>query len=323
MGRKRKTDRHLPERMYLKSGSYYFVDYLNKWHNLGRHYVKALAQYGQFTDPDKPCRTVSDLLDRYLVEVAPLKAENSYKANISGAKYIRAALGHVLIDQLKPKLIYSYLDARKNTPVSANRELALLSHMCKKAIRWGYIEFNPCLKVERYKEMPRERYIENWEYLAFRDSAGPLVSAYMDFKLLTGLRKCDILRIKLNQMQDDGIHIHTSKSKKAIVIEWSDLLVEAVKNIRKLDRPVSGMYLFTTRIGQPYSDSGFSSIWQRKMRRAMEEGIIKERFRDHDIRAKTGSDTDLQHASELLTHADKKITERHYRRKEQKVRPLG
>jgi len=91
MGRKRKTDRHLPERMYLKSGSYYFVDYLNKWHNLGRHYVKALAQYGQFTDPDKPCRTVSDLLDRYLVEVAPLKAENSYKANISGAKYIRAA----------------------------------------------------------------------------------------------------------------------------------------------------------------------------------------------------------------------------------------
>lgn len=323
MGRQRKTDKHLPKRMYLKSGSYYFVDYQNKWHNLGRVYIKAMAEYGQLTDPDKPCKTISELLDRYLLEVSPLKAEATYRANISASKYIRAALGHIHINQLTPKLIYQYIDARKKTPVSANRELALLSHMYKYAIFWSYTEVNPCIKLMRYKETPRKRYIEDWEYLAFRKFAGPLVAAYMDFKLLTGQRKCDILRIKLSHIQDDGIHIHISKSKKAILIEWSNLLREAVRNIRQLARPVTGMYLFTTRKGQPYSDSGFSSIWQRKMRKAIKDGIINERFRDHDIRAKTGSDTDLQHASELLAHADKKITERHYRRKEQKVRPLA
>jgi integrase len=89
----------------------------------------------------------------------------------------------------------------------------------------------------------------------------------------------------------------------------------------RLPFEISG-YLFTTMKGQPYSDSGFSSIWQRKMRKAIDEEIITERFRDHDIRAKTGSDTNLQHASELLTHSDKKTTLRHYQRKEQKVRPL-
>jgi len=73
MGRKRKTDNHLPKRMYLKSGSYYLVDYFNKWHNLGRVYVKAMAEYGRLTDPYKPCRTIGDLLDRYLLEVAPTK----------------------------------------------------------------------------------------------------------------------------------------------------------------------------------------------------------------------------------------------------------
>ncbi len=323
MGRKRKTDRHLPERMYLKSGSYYFVDYSNRWNNLGRNYAKAMAQYGRLSDPDKPCKTISDLLDRYLLEVAPNKAENTYKANLREAKYIRAALGEIEIETLRPKLVYQYLDARRKTPVSANRELALLSHMYKKAIKWGYTEYNPCIKLERFKEKPRDRYIENWEYVAFREFAGSFISAYMDFKYVTGLRGGDILRIKTNQIQDDGIHVHVSKSKKPIIIEWNDLLRQTVKNIRKLERPISGMYLFTTRKGQPYSDSGFSSIWQRKMRKALDEGVIKERFRSHDIRGKTGSDTDLQHASKLLAHSDEKVTRVYYQRKAQKVKPLG
>jgi integrase len=143
----------------------------------------------------------------------------------------------------------------------------------------------------------------------------------MDFKLLTGLRKGEFLRIKLNQIKDDGIHVHIHKSKKDIVIEWSPKLHEAYRNTRQLKRPINGLYLFTTRKGQPYTDSGFSSIWQRKMKAALKAEVIKERFRDHDLRGKTGSDTDLQHASELLAHSDKKITEQHYRRQAAKVKP--
>jgi len=324
MGRKRKSNSHLPVRMYIdpKSKTYYFVDYNGKYHNLGRVFGQAMAEYGKLADPEGPCRTIGELLDRYLVEVAPTKSDNSYKANIRESKVIRAALGHIAIEDLRTRNVYQYLDARKATPVSANRELALLSHMYKKAIRWGYTEHNPCLRVERFKETPRERYIENWEYVAFRDYAGPFISAYMDFKLLTGLRKGDILRIKLNQIQDDGIHVRISKSKKDMVIEWTPTLHEAYRNVRQIKRPVNGLYLFTTRKGQPYTDSGFSSIWQRKMKAAFEAGVIKERFRDHDLRGKTGSDTDLQHAVELLGHADEKTTKQHYRRKEQKVKPL-
>lgn len=58
------------------------------------------------------------------------------------------------------------------------------------------------------------------------------------------------------------------------------------------------------------------------MRSALEAGILKERFRDHDIRAKAASDTDRQHAIELMTHQDGRITDKYYRRKPAKTRLL-
>ena len=55
---------------------------------------------------------------------------------------------------------------------------------------------------------------------------------------------------------------------------------------------------------------------------ALDKGIIAERFAEHDLRAKTASDTDLKHAASLLTHDDIKTTQKHYRRKAEIVRPL-
>ncbi|MCZ6803860.1 MAG: hypothetical protein O7D86_07985 [Proteobacteria bacterium] len=65
-----------------------------------------MAEYGRLADPDKPCRTISELLDRYLIEVAPTKSDNSYKANIRESKIIRAALGHIPIDDLRTQNVY-------------------------------------------------------------------------------------------------------------------------------------------------------------------------------------------------------------------------
>ncbi len=49
-----------------------------------------------------------------------------------------------------------------------------------------------------------------------------------------------------------------------------------------------------------------------------------ERFTEHDLRAKVGSDAEsLARAQELLAHADAKMTEKFYRRKPQKITPAG
>ena len=72
----------------------------------------------------------------------------------------------------------------------------------------------------------------------------------------------------------------------------------------------------------PYTSSGFRSIWQRKMKAAMEQGILAERFTDHDLRSMTADSTNLEHATSLLAHLEAKTTQRHYRRKPTIVEPI-
>jgi len=312
--------------MYERGPSYYFVQPVTeKWFNLGRHYVPALIKYGKLMADDTPSFTVSQLIDRYLREEAPTKAPRTYRDNVQQAKSLRLFFGHMQLEDVTQQHIYQYLDERgKRSQVQANRELALLSHMFKKAVRWGDLHHseNPCVGIERFKEVPRDRYIEDWEYHAFREHAGDLIAAYMDFKYLSGLRQGDTLQLRLDQLKDDGIHVTIGKTGKRIVISWSPALRDAVDAAKRLRRPVRGLYLFCNRKGQPYTGSGFRSLWQRRMRSALAKGVLKERFREHDIRAKAASDADRAHATELMAHLDAKTTAKHYRRKPEIVRPL-
>ena len=107
--------------------------------------------------------------------------------------------------------------------------------MFKKGIRWGAAKSNPCIGVERFKETPRNRYVTDDEFKTFQDYAGPLISAYMDFKYLTGLRRKDILELKREQLREDGIHVITSKTGKGIIIAWSDELRAIVERVKRLN----------------------------------------------------------------------------------------
>lgn len=322
MGRRRTKDKHLPQRMYLRSGTFYFADPNGKWHNLGKDYAAAMYEYAQITGPGGACRTLADAVERYMREVACQNAEETYKAKLRHGKIIKEAMGKVRPQAISPQAIYKFRDiVSKRGKVQANRIIATLSHVFGSCIEWGLVTSNPCREVKRYKEAARKRYVEDWEFKAFGDFAGEQIAAYMGFKLLTGLRKSDILNMMRSQIQSDGIHVQTGKTGKKMIIERSPALDAAIARINKL-RKVTSVYLFSTKKGGKYTVDGFSAIWKRKMVKALDEGIIQERFTEHDLRAKTASDTDLKHASELLTHSDQKTTLKHYRRKAEKVRPL-
>jgi integrase len=211
----------------------------------------------------------------------------------------------------------------KQSKVQANRELALLSSIFTKAIRWGDVAQTPCRRIERFKENPRKRYISDAEFRAFHDLAPELIGAFMEFQYLTALRQGDILSMRLDQLKADGILVRVSKSGKQMMFQWTDPLAQAVKRIKALPRSIRGLHLFCTRRGQPYSGSGFRSIWQRTMKQALERGVLKERFTTHDIRAKAGTDAgNVGRASELLGHSDTRVTAKFYRRLPEKVQPL-
>ena len=72
------------------------------------------------------------------------------------------------------------------------------------------------------------------------------------------------------------------------------------------------IYLFCTRKGQPYSEDGFDSIWQRTVRKLVKKNPDFVRFRFNDIRHKAATDAETDHGREfarrLLVHADQRTT---------------
>lgn len=289
--------------------------------------------------------TIGELLDRYLIEIIPKKApktQTDYRVYVAK---LRPTFGHMPISSITPLDIYTYVDKRA-AKVAAKREIALLKHAYTKAVRWGLIEKHPFKGEVRFdeeaeKESPRDRYVENWEINALfslkptrKGDFTLAAQAYAHIKILTGMSKGDLLRLNPSRdFKEDGIHIERHKTKKKTklktIYEWSNKLRDAC-DIALAVRPVDiSPFLFCKRDGGGYFNEetgrcdGWNSSWHRFMDRLLKETDLKERFTDHDIRAKAGSDADDdEHARKLMSHSSVKMTRRVYRRRPEKVKPL-
>ena len=300
--RPRKTRQDLPSRVYHKHGAYYFVDKSNKWHRLGTALGNAMKEYGDLLELDSALSTMRQLFDRYQREVLPKKAPKTRKDNIYGLSLLRQAFGHMHPERIKPKHIYAYMDARK-APIAANREKALLSHVFSYAVRWGVASDNPCRLVKRNPEKARKRYVTDEEFEAIYDVAKPIVQVIMDMALITGLRMGDVLALQLQNITDAGLEVRTAKTGKSLVFEWTPELRAVVNQAIALRGDAASMFLICSRRGHRYTTHGFTSIWQRLMRKCVADSVIEERFQFRDLRGKTGSDAQDDN---LLGHEDRR-----------------
>ena len=345
MSRKRNSEnRGLPARWRHVHGAYYYqvpsgLEILwdnKKTFRLGKTLSEAHAEWVKRSCQPQTGRYVRDILDRYEKQIVPGKAPKTQIENIRQLKVLRGAFGDNLLTDIRPQHIYQFLDQR-TAKIAGRREIAVLSHAYTKAVEWGYIDHHPFKGEVRLEgENPRTRYVTDAEILAAltlpcvrKRGSVRAIQAYIKIKLLTGMRRGDLLRLRVGDCGPEGISVTTHKTGKPVLYQWSDELRAAVEEAKKA-RPVDiSPFLFCTKNGQGYIDektgepSGWNSMWQRFMDRVMAETDIKERFTEHDLRAKCASDADtLEHARSLLAHADSKITQRVYRRKAEVVRPL-
>lgn len=357
MGRPRIRNKDLPQRVRLLDGVYYFRPKAGKSIRLGKDRTEALSEYFKLVTDRRPLTTLDTIMDRYLREVVPEKAPRTQLDNQRELGNLRASFGRFEPDAVTAQDIYTYLDGRTGK-VRANREIALLGHIYKKAIRWGAATRNPCTgaEIERNPEVPRDRLIEDRELEFFKQHASPLIRAYCDFKELTGMRKGDILTITKAALQDDGIHYVARKTRrrdpktgelrgKKRVILWTPELREVIAQVLALRqrrrRRIKGrreplidtVYLFATLNGQPYYSvaksraDGFDAIWKRYVVKAKAaakaEGWLLEHFTEHDIRAKAGTDAEAagQQGHKLLGNTEKQFRTA-YSRGVEKVQPL-
>ena len=334
MGRKRLRDRHLPERVYYQHGAYYLV-LDSKWLRLGSTLSEMYQALAKMEVQNENILRMEQLLDRYLREVVSLKKPATQRSNLNSIQFLRPFFGQMKVSEVETIHAYQYREVRKASGSSAvNRDLEVLSHLFSKAIEWGLIgnDKHPIRGLQIKLPTPaRDRYVTDDEVARFMEICGDFLRCYLGIKLMTGLAKSDILSITMQSIQSDGIHYTRRKTEgrgaKPKIISMTPELAEAIATARKI-RPsgISSIYLFATKDGQPYikedgKTSGFDSIWQRKMAKAVALGI--ERFTEHDLRAKVASDTTLDHAQKLMGHTSPGITERVYRRAPEVVFPLS
>ena len=351
--KRNKENAGLPKRWRFKNGAYFYrvpPGLESAWDGkkefrLGSSLSQAHSCYAKRIGVyEGELQLMEELFNRVLIEHVPTlapKTQSSYRECI---KRLTAAFKGNRIHAIDTPHCYQYQDdaVKAHGPFVAKHNLQVLSMSFSKAIRWGARKDHPIIGTgyEKPSTPERDRYIEDWEMVEMlalrpRRKKGSvlMVQAYIRVKLLTGLRRTDMLNLNVfTQLRDDGIHVKPSKTKKSsgkkIIIDWTPELLAAVE-MAKAARPVDiGPWLFCNRWGENYikengSVNGFDSIWQRYVERVLKETKVTQDFQERDLRAKCASDLEsLERAKALLAHADSRITQKVYRRKPERVRPL-
>jgi integrase len=327
MGRKRRKDLHLPQGMTLERGTYYCRKFGQQRVRLGRDFVDAMTEYAKLRSAQWSGRTVGDAIDRYIIDVLPLKrSEQTRKDELRALRRLKSVFGTGLPDQVLPQHLYRYIDARRKpdgtaAPLAARREIGLFGHVYRKMIRWGMTAQNPAKGIELPPVPTRTRYVTDDELAAVRAIASDRVRVAIDLAVLTGLRQGDILSMTRSQLTDEGIEVVASKTGKSAVVTWTPDLLEAVARGKALSPQLPGQFLVRTNQGKRYTGSGFASLWQALMRRHVARG--GEAFQFKDLRAKSASDSgSLTEASERLQHSTTAITSARYMRRATRIKPL-
>jgi integrase len=325
MGRPRKSSLGLPPYVYLKGGAYRYQPPGAEGQTLGKNYAEALRAYADLIDEAPQAQSMNDVFDRFERSVVPEKGERqqqNYKFMIGR---LRPVFGRMRPRSVKPSHVWQYFEERgKGT--AAHHDVMALSHIFTWAKRWGFVDLNPCHRLQLPRKAPRRRYVTDAEFQQVYAVMPAQIQCAMDIALLTGLRETDILKLERRHLTPEGIVLTTSKTGVPLLIEWSPELRSVVDRALALRPQVRQAVIAKPtakggrRAGQPYTETGLSSIWQRHIKKVYKAGEPRWSFRD--IRAKSASDEmNVSAAKARLGHTSEAMTRR-YIRKPQPVAPL-
>ncbi len=302
--------------------------------NLGQDKRAAIQKVLDMNSSSSDTGTLNELWRAY--QEMPQWTRLSERTKSDYAAYsvkLLEVMGKVSARLIRPTDIARYLRVeRADAPVRGNREIALLSNLMNVAVERGDIDVNPCKQVKRNQERPRTEAPEPADFMRFVSWLGNqgqqrLVIALMaEFAALAGSRRVEFLHLTLPQIDSEGSVIRLMRAKqhggtkRAENVTISPAMADLVRRLRALPRPDECLHVFTTRDGNPYTDSGFTSTWRRAMAQALEEKVINRRFTFHDLRAYYTTQHKAQYGALPELHSDAKTTAKVYDRSRISVR---
>lgn len=272
-------------------------------------------------DSEQP-KTVNEILDKFMADYVPSLGERTQKDYGYHVRTLRQWFGHRMADELKARDFREFMDIRGRGKIQRNRQLAVLSCAFSEAVgRWYWMERNPCRDVKRHEARPRDRYVTDEEFAAFKRTLPLRLQLMMELALLTGQRQGDLLRLTWSKVDRvmGRIRFRQSKTGKRLGVRITPAVADVLERCERLTP--AGDHVIRKRNGTPYTSEGFRAIWQRYMRRWV--AADNERFTFHDLRAKSASDSEtIDAAYQRLGHTSIAMTRRAYDRGEREVDPL-
>lgn len=222
------------------------------------------------------------------------------------------AFGKMDADNVKTKHVRKFMDIlAQKSKVQANRHKAFLSRVYRWAYERGKVNMNPCSGVKQYKETPRDRYIEDYEYQAVYDHACPIVKAAMEISYLCMARKADVVKLHVRQLLPEGIYIQQGKTGKKQIKEWGPRLKAAIATAKEVNPSINSMFVLHQTTGAPFMLASFDQRWRKSIIRAREATKLPLDFTFHDIKAKGISDFEGDYAQKQFASGHKSASQVH------------
>lgn len=300
---------------------------------LGCDYGLAIKRWAELENaseiPAPAIVTFRHVADAYRKAVIPTKAERTQADNAKELTRLLAFFDDPPgpFEAIEPQHVKLYLKWRKDAPVRAKREKALLSHIWNWACGEGYTALrNPCAGIKGKKTKGRDAYIEDFQFKAIWTHASVVLQDAMDLSYLTGQRPADVLRMSEHDVRDGSVNVRQGKTQTKVRIEEVGELAKVLARIRTRK---SGYQVWNTRLvvnedGKPIGQNAISRHWVAACKLAKVVGL---QYRD--LRAKAATDTEestgnIRSAQKQLGHASVTMTEHYVRnRRGAKVMPTG
>lgn len=325
MGRKPSSPNAVPRLRARKRGSrtWWYYDHGGKPRReepLGCDYGLAIKRWAEIEHDATRAPAVITfryVADRYLAEVVPKKAPATQKDNARELAKLIAFFDDPPgpLDAIQPVHVRQYLRWRDKSPVRANREKALLSHIWNWARGVGYTALaNPCAGIEGFTEKGRSVYVEDDAYQAVWKATGAPLRDAMDLAYLTGQRPADVLRMDERDVREGFLHVRQRKTDTPLRIAVTGRLAAVIARIaeRKAAMVVRATRLVVDDNGQPLT----AERLRRHFDAARTAACATFQFRD--LRAKAATDKaesagDIRQAQRQLGHTTVTMTEQYVR----------
>ena len=242
------------------------------------------------------------------------KSDNSFFVN-----HILPNLGNIPLNIITrasiTKLHLNLLEANKLAPSSANKLIKYLSYMFNTAMLWeiGEVKSNPTKGIKLFKEDNTvERYLNKKEIQLIlnlaQQQSNPLIYPIIQFLLLTGARKSEVLNAKWSDIDltNNIFTIPTSKSGKIRRIPISNKLKQILQTL-----PKHSTYLFPSNQNNSKPLQKLDYYWHKIRTKANLEDV-----RIHDLRHTFASTLvnngiSLYEVQKLLGHSNIAVTQRY------------